>query len=273
MNYNEVKIMGILNCTPDSFYDGGEYFSVDKAVTQAVKLINEGAHIIDIGGESTRPPGNDYGTGSEFVPIEVELSRVLPVIEKILSIKRNAIISIDTFKPEVAEKAILVGACIINDVSAGTYNETIWKVASKFQVPYILMHGFNPSNRKSNQEYFYSNIVNEVFEFLLERINSARSAGVKEIIADVGFGFSKGFNDNLTLLKNYKIFSNLGVATLVGLSRKSLIGKMLNDSKSDRLYGSIAANYFALKLGAKIIRVHDVKATKDFLEVSRILDN
>lgn len=263
-----VKLMGIVNVTPDSFYDGGNFNTTTKAVEHALKLIDEGADIIDIGGESTRPPGVDYNLGAERISEQLELERVIPVIEKIISLRPNTVISIDTMKPQVAHEALLAGACMINDVSAGQFDEAIWEVAKKFQVPYVLMHGYNPHKIVPVSEVEYMNVVEEVYNFLQTRIKSALQTGVKEIYVDIGIGFAKNYTHNITLMQNHEKFLGLGVPIITGVSRKSFIGNILGGvPPNKRLFGTLAANLVAIAKGASIVRVHDVWQMKEFLKV------
>jgi dihydropteroate synthase len=261
-------LMGIVNVTPDSFSDGGLFNSAESAFRHGLKLLDDGADVIDIGGESTRPPGRTYGGGSSSVDEEEELARVIPVIERIVRERPESIISIDTMKPAVARAAIDAGARIINDVSAGRYDESIWKVAADRAVPYILMHGHDPFDRKPVEEIVYHDPIGEVITFLRERIDAARAAGVMTIIADVGIGFAKGARDNITLLREHRRFDELGVPMLVGPSRKAFIGALLGGAPpEERQNGTVAACAVARQNGASILRVHDVKSVREFLLV------
>jgi len=255
-------VMAILNVTPDSFSDGGKFFSVDEAVKQAEKFIEAGADILDIGGESTRPT-------SERVSTEEEIRRVVPVIEAIA--KRFKIpISIDTSKAEAAEKAVQAGAEIINDISGLRFDERIAEVAAKYKTGLVLMHSRGDFETMHRQEPV-ENILNEISNGFRFSIEKAESYGVqKENIAlDVGIGFSKTFGQNLELIAKLNVlcqeFSDFPM--LVGTSRKSFIGKILGDvPTSERLQGSLASAAIAVWNGAKIIRVHDVKATVEMLK-------
>ncbi len=261
-------LMGIVNATPDSFSDGGAHRDAHDAIAHALCLLDEGADIIDIGGESTRPPGADYGAGSAAITLDEELRRVIPVIEGLHRERPDATISIDTMKPEVARQAVAAGARIINDVSAGSYDSSIWSVAGELGVPYILMHGHDPRNRVTADTVRYGDVVEEVFTFLRERIDAARSAGAGEVIADVGIGFAKGAEQNMQLLREHRRFLDLGVPLLVGASRKSFIGRMLGGlPPEERLYGTLAAHAVAAFNGASIVRVHDVRPAREFFTV------
>jgi dihydropteroate synthase len=267
-SYTPPRIMGIVNVTPDSFSDGGRYLDAERATRHAIQLLDEGADIIDIGGESTRPPGNDYGAGSAAISEEEELRRVLPVIERVKTERPEAVISIDTMKSGVARGAAEAGAAIINDVSAGRYDESIWSVAAEFNLPYILMHGHDPADRRPAGEIHYDDVVAEVREFLRGRIALATGAGVRDIIADVGIGFAKGLEENVRLLREHEGFIELGVPLLVGASRKSFIGRLLRGlPPEERLNGTLAAHAVATLRGATIIRVHDVRAAREFFTI------
>ena len=263
-------VMGILNVTPDSFSDGGDYVSLDRAILHVLEMAEGGAEIIDIGGESTRPAGKTYGAGARHVKLEEELRRVIPVIGEIRSRLPEMLISIDTQKSYIANAAVQSGADIINDVSAGTSDPEMFAVAAKHKAPIILMHGHGPQFQKAGvDEYEYKDVVNEVSNNLRDRIEEARAAGVKDILADVGIGFAKNYEDNLKLLKNHEQFLSLGVPLVLGVSRKSSIGRAMGDTPppKERLAGSLAAASYGVLHGAKIIRTHDVKETKQALNV------
>lgn len=244
--------MGIINVTPDSFFDGGRYFNLQKAVDHAFRLIDEGADILDIGGESTRP-------GAEPVSIDEELRRVIPVIEAIS--KRISIpISIDTYKAPVAEEAIKAGATIINDISGLRFDSEMSAIASKYKVPVIVMHiKGTPKDMQKNP--YYEALIPEIIEYLRNSVVIAKQAGVDEnmIIIDPGIGFGKLPEHNLEIIKNLREFSNLGKPLLIGVSRKSFIGKVLNESLPEkRLEGTASAVAISVINGANIVRVHDV---------------
>ena len=255
--------MAILNVTPDSFSDGGKFFSVDEALKQAEKFIEEGADILDIGGESTRP-------NSERVSMEEEIRRVVPIIEAIAK-RFDTPISIDTSKSEVARKAVETGAEIINDISGLRFDERIAEVAAKTNSGLILMHlrgEFETMHKQTPVE----NILRDVSEGLRRSIEKAKSYGVKNenIALDVGIGFSKTLAQNLELIAKLRVLTDefAGFPMLVGTSRKSFIGKILNDAPPDeRLQGSLASAAIAVWNGAKIVRVHDVRATVETLKV------
>lgn len=247
----KTKIMGILNVTPDSFYDGGKYLDVKKAVEHAIE-ISKYADIIDVGGESSRP-------GAEQVPAEVELKRVIPVIKEI-SKRIDVKISIDTTKSIVAEEAINAGASIINDISGLRFDEKMADVAAKYNVNVVLMHmKGTPKTMQLNP--YYDNVIEEILSFLKERIDFAVSKGIKreKIIIDPGIGFGKRVEDNLNIIKNLSKFKILNCPILIGTSRKSFIGALTNTPPEERLEGTIASNVIAIMNGADIVRVHDAK--------------
>ena len=252
---SRTHLMGILNVTPDSFSDGGNFFRLDDAVGQGIKMAEEGADIIDVGGESTRPR-------SEPVAIEEELSRVIPVIEA-LSKEIDIPVSIDTYKSEVAKKALDAGAEMINDISALRFDPKMKEVAAEYQVPIVLMHiQGTPKNMQENP--YYEDVIKEIIEYSKESIQLAKDAGIKEenIIIDPGIGFGKRLEDNLNILKNLKKFSILNCPILIGPSRKSFIGRILDLPVEERLEGSLAALAVSIMNGANIARVHDVKESK-----------
>ncbi len=254
-------IMGILNVTPDSFFDGGKYSNTEKAIAQGLKLIEQGADILDIGGESTRP-------GALPVKVEEELKRVIPVIEEIL--KRARIpISIDTYKAKVAEEAINAGASIINDISGLKFDPEMPRVAAKYKTPVVIMHiKGTPQDMQKNP--YYNALIPEIIEYLRASIITAKEAGIEEdkIILDPGIGFGKLPEHNLQIIKNLKEFALLGKPILIGVSRKSFIGKILNDaSPEERLEGTAAAVAVSIINGANIVRVHDVDYISKIVKV------
>lgn len=252
------QVMGILNVTPDSFYDGGEFNAVDEAVERAVKMDKKGADIIDIGGESTRP-------GSERVSLEEEKERVIPVIEKV-SKKVDALISIDTYKPEIAEAAVDAGADIVNDIF-GLRKEGMAEKVAELDVPVILMHmQGTPRNMQENPQY--DEVVNDISKFFLERIEHAKNAGIKDqnIILDPGVGFGKKLEHNLEIIKRLDEFNSLGYPVLLGASRKSFLKGVLNKEVDERLYGSLAVAANAVEKDVAILRVHDVEETVDVVK-------
>lgn len=246
-------VMGIVNVTPDSFSDGGRFFSADKALEQARKLVADGATIIDIGGESTRP-------GSEPVGVEEEIRRVVPAIEAIRA-ELDVVISIDTMKADVMRAAVAAGASLINDVNA-LRGEGALQAAVELNVPVCLMH-MQGTPQTMQQQPHYDDVVDEVNAFLLERVAACETAGIprSNIILDPGFGFGKTARHNLRLMKHLAVFTDSDLPVLVGVSRKSIIGATLNVSVEERLAGSLALASIAVWQGAKIIRSHDVRET------------
>ncbi len=266
-------IMGILNVTPDSFSDGGKFNSIELAVKHAKKMVEEGADIIDIGGESTRP-------GAKKISSEEELKRILPIVKK-LSKEINVPISVDTYKAEVAEKCINVGASMINDITALRGDEKLASIVSKHKVPICIMHMLGtPKNMQKNPNY--SNIIEEIKDFLEKRSEYAISKGISKnkIIIDPGIGFGKrtgnGVEDNCKIIENISEFKKLQYPVLIGASRKTFIGNISGKNKlnpNDRLEGSIAASCISAYNGADILRVHDVKETRRALDVVECIKN
>ena len=254
--------MGILNVTPDSFSDGGWYLNTKSAVEHAKGMVQDGADIVDIGGESSRP-------GAEPVPVQVELERVLPVI-KALSKKIDAPISIDTYKADVAKEALKAGASIINDISGLRFDTMMVKVAADADAPVIIMH-MKGTSMDMQKRPVYKDVVKEILSFFKERICFAVKNGIKKnkIIIDPGIGFGKTVKHNLEIIKRLSEFKILGVPILLGPSRKSFIGKILNVDIDKRLEGTAAAVAISIANGANIVRVHDVKA---MAEVARVAE-
>jgi dihydropteroate synthase len=249
-------VMGILNVTPDSFSDGGMHYQREAAIVRARQMFEEGADIVDIGGESTRP-------GAFPVDADEEIKRVLPVIEALHGMP----VSVDTFKPEVMQAATGAGACMINDVNA-LMHEDAMEVAAKNQVAVCLMHKQgDPQTMQTNPEY--KNVVNDVMSFLQGRIAAAEAAGIhrNRLVVDPGFGFGKTFQHNLELLQNLDQFKKLHLPILAGLSRKSMLGELTGQDAQHRMPASIAAALIAAQKGAYILRVHDVKETVDALKI------
>lgn len=254
------RVMGIVNVTPDSFSDGGRHATVDAAVAHALRLAEEGADVLDVGGESTRP-------GAEDVPLEEELRRVIPVIERLA--RETALpISVDTSKPEVMRAAVDAGAGMINDVYALRRDGAL-DIAAACGVPVVLMH-MQGEPRTMQEAPQYEDVVAEVHRFLAERIFAAEMAGIpkKRIVIDPGFGFGKTREHNLALLAQLARFGELGVPVLAGLSRKRTIGELTGrTTPAERVHGSVAAALIAAQRGARLLRVHDVAATVDALKV------
>ena len=254
------RVMGIVNVTPDSFSDGGAHFDADAAIAHGLKLAEEGADLLDIGGESTRP-------GAQEISVEEELRRVIPVIERLA--RDTALpISIDTSKPEVMRAAVEAGAGMINDVYA-LRREGALDAAAQLRVPVVLMH-MQGEPRTMQVQPEYDDVVGEVHRFLAERIFAAEMAGVarRNIVVDPGFGFGKTTAHNLQLLAQLRRFTELGVPVLAGMSRKKSIGELTgHEDPRERVFGSVAAHLIAAQNGAMLLRVHDVAATVDALKV------
>jgi len=246
-------IMGILNVTPDSFSDGGLYTTIDRAVSHGLKMVEEGADFIDVGGESTRP-------GADPLSLEEEIQRVIPVIRQ-LAEKTSAPISIDTYKSSVAERALDAGAVIVNDISGLHFDLRLPDVVARYRASIILMHiKGTPKTMQENPQY--ENVIEEICSYLDAGIARARSAGIEQIIIDPGIGFGKRLEHNLEIIRKLRELHRLGYPVLVGPSRKSFIGTLLGLPASERLEGTAAAVAISIMHGANIVRVHDVKEMK-----------
>lgn len=258
--------MGIVNVTPDSFSDGGLYSDRDKAVKRGLELVEEGSDIIDIGGESTRP-------GSETISVKEELRRVIPVISALRE-KTDALISIDTTKSEVAQAAVEEGADIINDISAFRFDKKMFSLAAQNEVAIIIMH-MKGTPKTMQIQPSYDDLLSEVKSFLKERIGAAQTQGIKKdkIIVDPGIGFGKRVEDNLSLINNLNALEELERPILVGVSRKSFIGKILNLPPSERLEGTIASAVLSIAHGAHILRIHEVKSVKRAIFIAESIMN
>ena len=247
-------IMGVVNVTPDSFSDGGKYFEVNAAVDHALELVGQGADILDIGGESTRP-------GAESVSEAEELRRIVPVVDE-LAAKVKIPLSIDTTKPAVAQAALQAGASIINDVAANRKDDALWKIAAAFRAGYICMHAQGmPQTMQKNP--VYADVVREVGEFFRDRLEKLNACGVAadQVVLDVGIGFGKTLEHNLQLLANLQSFTTMARPLLIGVSRKSFIGTLLGGGLNERLPASLACASLAVVNGVQIIRTHDVAET------------
>ena len=250
-------LIGVLNITPDSFSDGGKYFDwkidIKKVIDDALKMQNDGADLVDVGGESTRP-------GSQKISVDEELERVIPVVSG-LKKRLDIPISIDTYKHEVAKEALKEGAVIVNDISAFNFDKKMPEIISQYNASCVLMHiKGTPNNMQSNP--LYDDVVQEIYDYLSNSINIAEDAGIKQIIIDVGIGFGKTLEHNLILIKNLSRFKELNYPILLGTSRKSFIDKIYPTPLSERLDGTIASNTVGILNGANIIRVHDVAENK-----------
>mgnify|MGYP001080219263 CR=1 FL=1 len=249
------KVMGILNLTPDSFYDGGKFKDLNDIDYHISKMINDGLDILDVGGYSTRP-------GAKEISLDEEMSRVIPVFKYIRKKFPELIISVDTFRSKIAEACLNEGADIINDISSGISDKNMIKTISNFNCPYIIMHMLgNPQVMQNSPKY--ENAVIEIIQFLSERIKIARDHGITDLISDPGIGFGKTIENNFEILNNLEKFKILDIPILTGFSRKSMIYKTLNTSSDNALNGTSSLNTIALTKGAKILRVHDVKEAKE----------
>jgi len=245
------KVMGILNVTPNSFFDGGKYKNEAEIISQVDKMLSEGATFIDIGAYSSKP-------SAEFVTEQEEIERIVPVIELILKHFPETLLSIDTFRAAVAKASIESGAAIINDIAAGELDDKMFEVIAKYNVPYIMMHmRGNPQTMQSLTQY--DDIVKEMLFYFSEKVKHARSLGINDLILDPGFGFAKTTDQNYEVLQKMELFNLLELPVLAGVSRKSMIYKTLGNTAQEALNGTTVINTIALTKGAKILRVHDVK--------------
>jgi dihydropteroate synthase len=257
---SRTHLMGILNVTPDSFSDGGRFLARGAALEQALRMVEEGADIIDVGGESTRPRSPSYGDGAEVVSLDEELHRVIPVIGQIVK-HTDVPVSIDTYKSEVAREALKAGASIVNDISGFTFDPMMSSVVAEADATAVVMHiQGTPQTMQENPSY--ENLIDEVTMFLRHGVEQGRRAGIERMLIDPGIGFGKRLEHNLLLIGQLKEFNALGYPILVGPSRKSFIGAILDVPVSERLEGSLAAAVVCILNGAHVLRVHDVKETK-----------
>lgn len=253
------KVMGILNVTPNSFYDGGKFADEKALLNQVEKMLNEGATFIDIGGYSSKP-------NAEFVSEEEELQRVIPIISSVIQKFPETLISIDTFRSKVAKESIENGAAIINDISAGNLDENMMKTVAELQVPYIMMHmKGNPQTMQSLSQY--ENIVKEMIFYFSEKVAQVRSFGINDLILDPGFGFAKTLEQNFEVLNKLELFQMLELPILTGISRKSMIYKTLETDAQNSLNGTTSLNTISLMKSAKILRVHDVKEAVECIKL------
>jgi len=253
------KVMGILNITPDSFYDGGRYKDTKSILIQVEAFLEQGATFIDVGAYSSRP-------GAAFVSEEEELKRITPVIDLILKSFPDCRISIDSFRSKVIQKCVEAGAVISNDISSGKLDPLMFETIAKLKVPYIMMHMIgNPQNMQKHTEY--ENLINDIYLYFSERINRANEHGIEDLILDLGFGFSKTLEQNYKVLNQLKVFKNLNYPILSGISRKSMIYKTLESTSGEALNGTTALNMVALINGTNILRVHDVKEAMECVKL------
>lgn len=259
LDFTSPIVMGILNVTPDSFFAGSRAGNVVSLLEQAEKQLSEGATILDIGGMSTRP-------GAEMINESTELNRILPAIRAITRAFPEAVVSVDTFRAAIARACVGEGAHIVNDISGGTLDDKMFATVADLNVPYVLMHTRGtPQTMQSLTQY--DDVALEILDFFIEKVGILRGLGVKDIILDVGFGFAKNTEQNFELLKKLSIFKILECPILAGLSRKGMIWKTLGITPEESLNGTTAAHIFALQGGAKILRVHDVKAAIETIRI------
>lgn len=264
LNLETPLVMGILNVTPDSFYDGGRYQQADEILRQAEKMLTEGAAMLDIGGMSSKP-------GSLVIAEEEELRRVIPTIQIILKHFPNTIISIDTVQSEVAKQSTEAGASIVNDISAGRLDARLYSTVAALDVPYVLMH-MQGTPETMQQNPVYEDVVQEVLDFFITEVGKLRALGVKDILLDVGFGFGKTLAHNYQLLKHLHVFKILDLPILAGLSRKSMVYKPFGGSAKQALNGTTALHMIALQQGSSILRVHDVREAVEVIQLWKQLE-
>jgi len=260
---NEPIVMGIINTTPDSFYSGSRVGGIDAVLQKTEQMINDGADIIDIGGQSTRP-------NSKRITVNEESERVIPFVEAVHKNFPQTIISIDSFYAMVVKNAVAAGASIVNDVSAGTIDENLVPTVASLKVPYVLMH-MKGDPQTMQQNPAYNNVVLDVFDFLNQKIDQLHSAGIVDIIVDPGFGFGKTIKHNFELLNGLNFFRQLSKPVLVGMSRKATVYKTLGVNSEEALNGTTVLNAIALLNGASILRVHDVKEAKQAIQLVQAL--
>lgn len=259
------KVMGILNLTPDSFYDGGRYTDDTKILAHVEVMLNEGATFIDIGGYSSRP-------GADHISEAEELDRVLPMVHLILKHFPETLISIDTFRSAIAKSCVEAGAALVNDISAGQLDANMIPIIAKLKVPYIMMHmKGSPQNMQQNIDY--NDLIKELNYYFSERVNQARKHGIHDIIIDPGFGFSKTLKQNYELLNKLQLLKILDLPVMVGFSRKSMLYKVLKSEAKDALNATTSANTIALLKGATLLRVHDVKEAIECITIYNSLNN
>ncbi|MCF6222547.1 MAG: dihydropteroate synthase [Flavobacteriaceae bacterium] len=259
IDLNSPKVMGILNLTPDSFYDGGKYKSDKEILFQIEKMLKDGATFIDIGAYSSRP-------GAKNISEETELSRIIPVLKIVIDNFPEILISIDTFRSKVAKQCIAIGASMINDISAGSMDTNMFTTIAEMQVPYIMMH-MQGTPQNMRQKVVYHDLIQDIIYYFSKKINQLRNLGVNDLILDVGFGFSKTLDQNYELLHNLNLFTNLNLPILSGLSRKSMLYNYLNITNKEALNATTVVNTVALQQGSNILRVHDVKEAVETIKI------
>lgn len=261
IDLSQPRVMGVLNVTPDSFYDGNKFKDEKAMLTQVEKMISEGADFIDVGGYSTRP-------GAEDISIDEELKRTIPAIKLIVKKFPDTLISVDTFRSSVAEEAVDAGAAMVNDISGGTLDKKMFSTVASLNVPYILMH-LKGTPQTMTQETTYDNLIKDIIDYFHSKIFQLQNLGIKDIIIDPGFGFAKTADQNFELLNKLDYFRILGKPILAGLSRKSMIWKTLKSNPEGALNGTTALHSIALMKGASILRVHDVREAKETILLSQ----
>ena len=253
------KVMGILNVTPNSFYDGGKHKEINSIIHQVDKMLSEGADFIDIGAYSSKP-------SAEFVSEEEEIKRLVPIVKSLVETFPNIVLSVDTFRAQVAKASVENGVAMVNDIAAGLLDDKMLETVAELKVPYIMMHmRGNPQTMQSLTDY--NDIVKEMIFYFSERIQKARSFGISDIVIDPGFGFAKTLEQNYEVLHKMELFSMLELPLLAGISRKSMIYKVLEKTPQEALNGTSVLNTIALQKGAKILRVHDVKEAVECIKL------
>lgn len=259
MDLSTPKVMGIINITPDSFYDGGKYKDETEIIAQVEIMLANGASFIDIGAYSSRP-------GAEYVDESEELARIIPIVKLLLKTFPNVLISIDTFRSRVADECLALGAAIINDISAGNLDPKMMEVVGKHRAPYIMMHmKGTPSTMQAMTNY--ENLLGEILYYFSEKVALARAAGINDIIIDPGFGFAKTLEQNYEILKKFNLLHAMDLPILTGISRKSMIYRLLETNPKNALNGSTALHMYALAKGTQILRVHDVKEAMECIQL------
>ena len=259
IDFSTAKVMGIVNLTPDSFFEGSRFQQEAALLKQVEKMLDDGADFIDLGAFSSRP-------NAKMITLEEEKKRLIPALKSILATFPESCISVDTYRSEIAKMAAHEGASIINDISAGSFDSKMFETIAQLKVPYIIMHmQGEPKNMQDNPTY--EDVVNEVYYFFSKKLKQLNELKVNDVILDVGFGFGKSLSHNYTLLKQLSFFKNLERPILVGLSRKGMIQKVINTSADEALNGSTAAHVLSLEEGANILRVHDVKEAKQAIDI------
>lgn len=259
IDLSQPKVMGILNITPDSFYDGGSYKSHNEILNKTEKMLKEGTTFIDIGAYSSRP-------NALHITEEEELSRIIPIVELLVAKFPEIILSIDTFRSNIAKQCIEAGAAIINDISAGTMDANMFSTAATLNTPYILMHmQGTPQNMQQNPTY--KDVTHDLIHFFSKKVNELRNLNINDIIIDLGFGFGKTIAHNYDLLNNLHLFKSLELPILTGISRKSMFYKLLNITPKEALNATTVANTIALLNGTQILRVHDVKEAVEAIKI------